>query len=645
MKFPVRVEAHDVEDAEGVAAAGAGESEREKQSGPREGEGARQAHGHAEKTEHEPPTDGAEGFGEEGGKQSEEEPTGVGRVQYLPEIFPQVGIAENFPEQKRGEENLQNQEGVFAHGTRGNCTIACPRSRHLLCLGMLEATNDLSVECDVVVIGGALSGASTACLLRREDPTLKIVVVEKSETFKRRVGEATVEVSGYFLCRVLGLTKFLTQTQMSKNGLRFWFWNDQCRDLRDCSELGGKYLSTVPSFLIDRAVVDEEVLRRAEAEGVEVWRPATVLDLQLCAGGRQKLRVRTVDGERHLSARWIVDASGIKAMVARSQGWLGPNEKHPTLSAWTRWSGTGDWDEADFLARRGEDQDGLVGIRGTATNHLAGDGWWAWWIALKGGDTSIGVVLDQRKVDWPEEQAPVGEKLKAFLSRHPAAREMMKDAIFIGGDVHFRRNLPYYSTTQAGDGFVLVGDASAFLDPLYSPGMDWISYTSVGAARLVGAWRRGEEIGALIEEHNKSFATSYERMFEALYEGKYDYLGDYDLMRLAFRLDIALYYLFVVRPVFLGGREGLDHPPYAVKEACPIFRLMRGYNRRFGAMARERRRRGAFGRHNAGRRDMFPGFNFRVSQLLQIIGGALVGWLWLEVTEGWRSWGKKSATA
>jgi hypothetical protein len=42
---------------------------------------------------------------------------------------------------------------------------------------------------------------------------------------------------------------------------------------------------------------------------------------------------------------------------------------------------------------------------------------------------------------------------------------------------------------------------------------------------------------------------------------------------------------------------------------------------------------------------MFPGFNFRVSQLLQIIGGALVGWLWLEVTEGWRSWGKKSATA
>jgi flavin-dependent dehydrogenase len=500
-------------------------------------------------------------------------------------------------------------------------------------------------NCDVAVIGGALSGAATALLLRREDPSLKVVIIEKNDTFKRRVGEATVEVSGYFLCRVLGMTKFLTETQMTKNGLRFWFGNEHCRDLRDCSELGGKYLSTVPSFLIDRAVVDEEVLRRAESEGVEVWRPASVLGFELQEGGRQKLRVRDENGERSVSARWIVDASGVKAMLARSQGWLRPNEKHPTLSAWTRWSGTGDWDEAGFLSKRGEESDGLVGIRGTATNHLAGDGWWAWWIALKGGDTSIGVVLDQRKAQWPDDQAPVAEKLKTFLSQHPAAREMMKEATFIGGDVHFRRNLPYFSTTQAGDGFVLVGDASAFIDPLYSPGMDWITYTSIGAVRLVGAWRRGEVMEPLLEEHNKSFATSYERMFEALYEGKYDYLGDYDLMRLAFRLDIALYYLFVVRPVFLHGREGLNDPPYAVKEAWPVFRLMRGYNRRFGAMARERRQRGVFGEHNAGRREMFPGFNFRVSQLLKIIVGALAGWLWLEVTEGWRSWGKKSAAS
>ena len=39
------------------------------------------------------------------------------------------------------------------------------------------------------------------------------------------------------------------------------------------------------------------------------------------------------------------------------------------------------------------------GIRGTATNHVVGNGWWSWWIPLKGGDVSVGVVFDQRLDD------------------------------------------------------------------------------------------------------------------------------------------------------------------------------------------------------------------------------------------------------
>lgn len=498
------------------------------------------------------------------------------------------------------------------------------------------------VEFDVAVIGGALSGAATALLLKREDPSLRVIVIEKNDSFKRRVGEATVEISGYFLCRILGLTRFLSQTQLSKNGLRFWFADKDAKDLGDCSEIGGRYLSTVPSFLIDRAVVDEEVLRLAHEAGAEVLRPATVTGFHLNAGGTQSLDIRTSDGPVCLSARWVVDASGVKAMLARAGGWLVPNTKHPTLSAWSRWRGTADWDSPEITGRHAGLGDGFVGIRGTATNHIAGDGWWAWWIALKGGDTSIGVVIDQSRADWPEENAPVGEKLRAFLAEHPAAREMMSGAEFVGGDVHFRRNLPYSSKVQAGDGFVLTGDASAFLDPLYSPGMDWIAFTSIGAVRLIKAWRQGEELAPLIEKHNSNFSVSYTRMFEALYERKYDYIGDFDFMRVAFRLDIALYYLFVVRTVFSGGQAGFDEPPYAAKEAGPIFRLMRFYNMRFAAMARKRRQHGSFGRNNSGHRDLFPGFNFRVPYLLKIVTGALAGWAWLELREGWRSWGASS---
>ena len=94
---------------------------------------------------------------------------------------------------------------------------------------------------------------------------------------------------------------------------------------------------------------------------------------------------------------------------------------------------------------------------------------------------SVGVVFDQRLVQWPE-GGSVGERLRDFLCEHPVARELLKAAQWVEGDVHWRKNLPYYSTTYGGDGFALVGDAGAFIDPFYSPGMDWVAFTTVAAS-------------------------------------------------------------------------------------------------------------------------------------------------------------------
>ena len=490
---------------------------------------------------------------------------------------------------------------------------------------------------DVVVIGGALSGASTAFLLKRKDPTLRILVVEKNSAFKRRVGEATTEVSGFFLTRMLGLTNYLARTQIPKNGLRFWFSKGPDGTLGDCSELGGSYLSTVPAFLLDRSEIDEEVLRRAVAAGVELLRPAQVLDVRLEDGGMQEVRVQSGGEAIIFKTRWVVDGSGVKAQVARANGWIHTNDAHPTLAVWSRWRNTDDWDGLDTGASSDSWRKGFFGIRGTATNHFAGDGWWAWWIQLKNGDVSIGAVVDQRLVDWSEQEGTVGEKLRGFLSRHPAAREMMRNAEFVEGDVHFRRNLPYCSERHAGDGFVLVGDASAFIDPLYSPGMDWIAFTASAAVELITKCRSGEKASPLVEKHNRDFNVSYHRMFGALYQDKYDYLGDLDLMRVAFRLDIATYYLYIVRFLYKDGPEAILKPPFSPKEAGPFFRFMRFYNRRLAAMGRNRRERGVFGQHNEGQRDLVGGFNFRLGQLFRTAFDGLWLWLKLECQEGWRT--------
>src|SRR5437763_1689693 len=124
-------------------------------------------------------------------------------------------------------------------------------------------------------MGGALSGAATAILLLREKPGLKVLIIEKSSAFSRRVGEATVEVSTYFLARVIGLMQYLNEAHLVKQGMRFWFSNERASSLEECSEIGGSYLARVPAFQVDRSTLDEEVLRRAADLGAEVWRPAS----------------------------------------------------------------------------------------------------------------------------------------------------------------------------------------------------------------------------------------------------------------------------------------------------------------------------------------------------------------------------------
>lgn len=493
---------------------------------------------------------------------------------------------------------------------------------------------------DVAVLGGALSGAATVLQVLQADPAARVLIVEKSPTFSRRVGESTVEVSSYFLGRVLGLHGHLNEHHLVKQGLRYWFANGRTQTLADCSEIGPKFSVRLPAYQVDRAVLDEEVLRRAAAAGAEVRRPAKVVGrVELQPGGDQSFTVRDADGrEERVRARWVVDASGVAALLSRQQGFWRANAAHPTASVWTRWSGVKDWDGPELARKFPAWAARVHTLRNTATNHLVGDGWWSWWILLKGGDVSIGVVYDQRLVELPE-GGTLPERLKRFLTeRHPVAREMLADAQPREGDAHFRRNLPYSSTTYAGDGFSLVGDAGAFIDPLYSPGIDWIAYTTANAADLALAARRGEpDLGERIARANFRLVRGYERWFQSVYQDKYEYLGDYELLRIAFLFDLGLYYLGVVSQPFKRGAAALLEPIFSSPPSTPFYRFMRFYNRRLAQMARVRRARGTLGRRNDRRTHLLAGFSFSANSarpLLQNLGR----WGWLELTEGWRSW-------
>lgn len=489
---------------------------------------------------------------------------------------------------------------------------------------------------DVIILGGALAGSAAGLLLQQRLPGLRTLILERAPAHTRKVGEATVEVSAYFLGRVLGLTDHLTHHHLLKQGLRFWFANDRTASLADASEIGARYLVRLPSYQLDRAVLDEEVLRRAVAAGAELRRPATVRRVELQPGGEQQVTYESDGQTMTARARWVIDASGFAAVLARQQGWWQVNEDHPTAAAWARWRGVADWDGPELARKFPAWADACHGVRGTATNHLMGDGWWAWVIPLHGGEVSVGVVFDQRLVDWPKE-GPLGQRLKDFLSRHPVGRELLAQATWIEDDVHWRRPLAGLSRVLAGDGFVLVGDAAGFLDPFYSPGMDWLSYTVTRAVDLIAEQRAGTAVAPLAARYQADFQLSYQRWFEALYRDKYEYLGDYELMRMAFLLDVGAYYLAIVRQPFRRGPAAFHEPTFSTRYSGPAFRLIRFYNRRFAALARSRRARGVFGRANSGRRFLFGGFTLSPWSARHLVG-ALVNWAWLEVTEGWRTW-------
>ena len=490
---------------------------------------------------------------------------------------------------------------------------------------------------DVVIIGGALSGAATATLLLRQNPGIRVLIVEKSTQLSRRVGEATVEVSAYFMGRVLGLTQYLNENHLVKQGLRFFFTNREVKNLEEASEVGGRYQVRLPSYQLDRATFDEEVLRRACAAGAELWRGVSVGEVQLAAGHEQTVTVKNGAGSRTVRARWIVDASGVAAILARKHGWWKSNTAHPTAAAWSRWKGVKDWDSREIAEKFPSFSSAVYGVRGTATNHVIGDGWWSWWIPLKGGDVSVGVVLDQRLVEWPQDGGGIGERLKTFLMEHPVGREMLADATFDSNDLHWRRNLAYYSTIFAGDGFVLVGDAAAFMDPFYSPGMDWISFTATRAADLIAAQRRGEPIAERVGLHNRDFVRSHGFWFEAVYKDKYEYMGEFDLMGIAFTLDLGFYYLGIASQPFKMGMKALLVPPFSDAASIPFFYLIRTYNRRFARIARRRRRVGTLGKTNRGARYLIPGFTLKRTDVGLLVK-ALFRWARLELAEGWHTW-------
>lgn len=455
---------------------------------------------------------------------------------------------------------------------------------------------------DVIIIGGAFSGASAALLLKRETPSLKVLVVERTTEFSRKVGESTSEVGACFLTRVLHLGHYLNAHHYQKHGLRMWFNKKASDRVEDCTELGPKFQSRLPTFQLDRSLLDQHVLDLAVQAGVDLLRPATIRDITLAeAGEDHQIGLKTAAGEeRTYTARWLIDGSGRKALLSKKLGLhrtLG--DEHPTSAVWCRYRNVNPLDSYESRTKHPMLMEHVRATRSNATNHLMGRGWWVWLIPLSNGDYSVGVVWDRSVFTLPE-GPNFTERLHAHVMQHPIGRLMFEKAEPIVDDTFYYKGLSYYTEQMIGNRWAMVGDAAGFIDPLYSQGLDYCGHTVSAVTKLIKRAHMGEDVSTTLDYLKGAYKRSYRLWFESLYKGKYNYMGDAELMRISFLMDLATYFVGPVRLVY-------DHPesewirlPYDGAAGNFFAKFMSFYNRRLAAMAKKRLAKGTYGAWNNG---------------------------------------------
>jgi len=450
---------------------------------------------------------------------------------------------------------------------------------------------------DVAILGGGFAGNLVARQLTRARPGLDIGVFERAAERSGKVGESVVELGSHYLIKRLGLSGYLYQHHLPKNGLRFFFDTpEKDAELEAMSEIGSTALPYLPSFQIDRARMEADLLGMNRHAGVQVLCPAKVHNLEMSAGDEpHRFDVKVGEQVHTVRARWLIDASGRTSLVARARD-LRADAEHPMAAVWGRFRGVVDLDSLGAPAFRERVQHTS---RVLSTNHFCYPGYWIWFIPLREGVTSVGVVIEPEALDDDWRSA---EGFRRFLDGHKAVSRLLEHAEMI--DV-----LSYgpftYGTKRFFDGaerFGLVGEAAVAADPLYSPGTDFIAMENDFITDLILRDFAGEAPDAIVERADLYDGFMQYRFDSTmrLYRKLYGTLGSYDLLGLKWDFDIASYYNLWVEPYMLDRHLDADYLKAQLRLRRMVPTVIESFAKLFGQVERHLRAQGSYHEHNLG---------------------------------------------
>jgi flavin-dependent dehydrogenase len=400
-------------------------------------------------------------------------------------------------------------------------------------------------------MGGGLAGLTLALQLRQRFAQLDIVVIERMRhpvpEAAHKVGESCVEIAAHYFATVLGLEEHLTAHQLKKFGFRFFF-SEGVEQIDQVTELGAsRYLAT-PSYQLDRGIFENYLGGHAKANGVRFIDGARIVDFVMTderaatnGAGAADLHEVTFerDGVDHVvTARWLIDASGRAGLIKRKLDLAQPND-HDANAIWFRIDARIDLDEwstdEQWLNRCDPP------YRWLSTNHLCGEGYWAWLIPLSSGSHSVGIVCDAN-VHPLKTMNSFERAMEWFAKYQPRLAQALEDKRHLLQDFVALRRFSYgCKQVFSGSRWALTGEAGVFLDPFYSPGGDFIAIANTYITELIAKDLAGEPFAPFARLYEQFYFSFYQSTL-SLYTGQYSIFGDPEVMPVKVIWDYAYYW-------------------------------------------------------------------------------------------------------
>jgi flavin-dependent dehydrogenase len=322
-----------------------------------------------------------------------------------------------------------------------------------------------ATACDVLVIGGGPAGSTAATLLAEKGR--HVVLLEKDRHPRFHIGESLLPLNLRIFER-LGVAEEIAAIGVHKPGARFV--SDEHGKHTAFSFAAGLNQDYTYSYQVRRSSFDEVLFRRAQAAGADAREGMRVLDVALDARGGHRVTARDEAGAIHaFRPRYVMDCSGRDTVLAGAMGSKARNPHNNTAALYGHFRGVKPFGEAED---------------GNITIHLFDEGWF-WMIPLPDGVMSIGVVSNpgffKRRRGEPREFFLETLRAVPSVARRIAEAELVSDVTTTG-------NYSYASKVMHGDGWLMAGDAYAFIDPVFSSGVLLAMASAEMGADVADTW-------------------------------------------------------------------------------------------------------------------------------------------------------------